>query len=513
MAANVNRRTFVGGAAATALVVATNRTAANALPRLNPDPFTLGVASGDPTPWAVVIWTRLAPQPTEDGGGMPARPYRVRYEVSTNPNFSRIVRRGYRVAFPHNAHSVHVDVRGLRPGRWYWYRFRVGNHISEVGRTRTVPRAVNATTPLSFAQMSCQRYSSGFYGAYADIVAQEPDLMVHVGDYIYEVGGSGAREDALPESITLDQYRNRYGLYKSDPNLRAAHAAAPWLLTWDDHEAENNYTGLVPEASSTTPDPAAFLARRTAAYKAYWEHQPLRRRPNPDGSLSLYRRMRWGRTADLLMLDTRQYRDDQLCGTDDLGALCDAAFDPEYTVLGKEQEQWVTNRVTNTRAAWSVLAGGTVFSRMSLVPGEQGAFNLDGWDGYPLARQRLLDALAVRGQGSSVLLSGDIHAHLTSAVLGNFEEPDDTELGAEFTTTSISTNGSVALNSFLPSVVSSNPGVRWADGSVRGWVHHRVSATEWSTDHRAVDDHTDANTGASTVKSWTLPKGGRLSEA
>ncbi len=508
----VGRRGFLGGTAAVAAAVATGAAPAwaSARPKIPADPFTLGVASGDPLPNAVVLWTRLAPAPTVDGGGMPRTSYWVHWEIAEDEKMTRGRRRGFAIAHPDNGHSVHVDVRGLRPDRTYWYRFRVDGHVSPIGRTRTAPRRQERGNGLSFGLVSCQRYSSGYYNAYDDIVASDVDLVIHVGDYIYETGGDGVRSDPLPESITLDQYRNRYGLYKSEPSLRAAHRAAPWLFTWDDHEVENNYTGDTPEQGSSVPDPIAFLARRAAAYKAYWEHMPTRA-PAPTGpDFRIHRRIGWGLLADLFVLDTRQYRTDQTCGVDDIGGLCDAAFDPATTVLGRQQEGWLDRELRRSDVTWTVLAQQIVFSKMAIAPGNPGFYNLDQWDGYVAARTRLLQSMSRHRPSNNIVLTGDIHSSGTSHLLTDYDNPDSPRLGAEFVGTSVSSTSS--LSPIVPTILANNPHIQWAEATRRGWVHHRVSHAEWRADYRHVADNTVAGSPLSTATSWSVPSGGELTQ-
>ncbi len=513
----VSRRTFVAGAAGAAFFA--TRFGDDLAPGavVNQYPFTLGVASGDPLSNRVVIWTRLAADPIA-GGGMASHPYRVRWEVAEDEAMRRVVRRGSSWAEPEHAHSVHVDVSGLRPGRTYWYRFRAGRHLSPIGRTRTAPAYGSNPAALSLGLVSCQRYTHGYWSAFDDLVATDPDLVVHVGDYIYETGGNSVRTDPLPESITLEQYRNRYGLYKSDPSLQAAHALAPWLFTWDDHEVENNYTGTVPEVGSATPDPAAFLARRVAGYKAYWEHMPFRR-PAPRGlNLRVDRRIRWGQLAEFFVLDGRQYRSDQLCGSADIGSHCDFSTDPTTTWLGFRQEAWLDRRLERTRATWKVMAQQALFSKMDFAPGATDIYNLDGWDGYPAARRRLTDSMVAHGASNNhsltnhIVLTGDIHASGVSDVLADYDDPDSAVLGAEFVGTSVGSAGSALLANILPTALQVNPHLKWFDNSQRGWVHHRITADEWRADYRHVDDWRIAGSPSQTATSWVVPSGGSVAQ-
>ncbi len=317
------------------------------------DPFTLGVASGDPLPDAVVIWTRLAPRPLEPGGGMPDRIVPVRWEVAGDERFAHVVRRGVAAARPERAHTVHVDVRGLQPHRRYWYRFRAAGELSPAGRMRTAP-APGAAVPLSFAVTSCAQYEHGYFTAYRHLADEDCDVVFNLGDYIYEyeaddyVAPTGnVRDHVGPEVRTLDDYRQRHAQYKTDPDLQAAHAAAPWIVTWDDHEVDNNYADDIPEdrdaeeGNATTAD---FLARRAAAYQAYWEHMPLRTAPPKGPDLPLYRRFAFGSTATFSVLDTRQYRTDQPCG-DATPATCGEEFD-------RTPPSWATSRRRGSRRAW-----------------------------------------------------------------------------------------------------------------------------------------------------------------
>ena len=483
----LSRRGFVLGAAGAVGAAAVvgrvgSAGASSAPPRIVDHPFTLGVASGDPLPNGVVLWTRLAPLPTE-GGGMAPETYRVEWEVAEDPAMRRVIRRGTARARPDHAHSVHEDVRGLRSGRDYWYRFRVDGHLSPIGRTRTAPHRNGRPSELVFGHVSCQRYNAGYYTAYDDLVSAGPDLVVHVGDYIYESPGGGVRTDPLPESVSLDEYRNRYGLYKQDPSLMAAHHAAPWLFTWDDHEVENNHAGVVPEEGSTTPDPAEFLARRAAAYKAYWEHMPFRR-PAPTGpDFPIHRQVRWGRLADLFVLDTRQYRDDQ-CG--EIG-VCDPALDADREMLGSEQQEWLDDGLRRSKADWAVLAQQVVFSRMNFVPSPAEIYNLDQWDGYQTARRRVLASLVEHHPRGNVVLTGDIHASGASDVLADFGDPTSQVLGAEFIATSISSQGSAGLQAVVPSALAANPHLKSIDTRRRGWIKHTVTSGSWRADYRAVD--------------------------
>ena len=245
-APGLSRRSFIAGTAsfaAAALLSTRARGAVPGAPAFSAYPFSLGVASGDPAPDGVVLWTRLAPRPLEPGGGMPPEPVAVAWQVAEDEAMTRVVQRGSATATPAWGHAVHVEVEGLRPERWYWYQFKVGGEVSPKGRTRTMPPAGAAAERLRFAFASCQKYEAGYYTAYEHMAREDLDLVVHLGDYIYEKGVDDKetpRKHNSPEIFTLDDYRARYALYKSDPALQAAHAMAPWIVTWDDQEVSNN---------------------------------------------------------------------------------------------------------------------------------------------------------------------------------------------------------------------------------------------------------------------------------
>ena len=249
-----------------------------------------------------------------NGGGMPPQPIEVQWQIATDDKLSRVVKSGKTIASPDWAHTVHVEVSGLQPHSWYWYQFRAGNELSPIGRTRTFPRAKSDVDRLRFAIASCQHFEAGLYTAYQHMAEEDLDLVMHLGDYIYESPGRDnfVRKHVGGELMTVDDYRNRYAQYRSDPALQAAHASFPFLVVWDDHEVDNDYAGLYQEAGEPVEQ---FALRRAAGYKAYYEHMPLRRSSVPKGALlQLYRPFTYGTLASISMLDTRQYRTDQPCG-------------------------------------------------------------------------------------------------------------------------------------------------------------------------------------------------------
>ena len=460
-------------------------------PRLSAYPFTLGVASGDPTPTGVVLWTRLALDPLH-GGGLPPERVPVRWEIAHDERFRRVVQRGDATAAPELAHSVHVEAENLEPGRGYHYRFIAGGETSAVGRTRTAPAPGTAAERLSFAFVSCQNYQEGYYTAHRHVAAEDVDLVVHLGDYIYEGGVAprAPRQHNSPKILTLDDYRNRYGLYKGDADLQAAHAICPWVVTWDDHEVENDYAGAISERNAPRDE---FLRQRAAAYQAYYEHMPLRRASMPRGpDLRLYRRLRFGALAELNVLDTRQYRTDQACG-DGFRADCAAARDPGASLLGAEQEAWLLDGLGRTTAQWNVLANQVPFAPVrrrgqaaTAVEGEP-MYNMDKWDGYVAQRQRVVDHLRDRRTPNPVVLTGDVHQSWVVDIPSDGDDPTSAPVGVEFVGTSISSGGNgAAMNVAGTEMLARNPHLKFYNAQ-RGYVRCTVTPRRWTSDYRVVD--------------------------
>ena len=461
--------------------------------RLPGYPFKLGVASGDPLPDGFVIWTRLAPDPlSQDGlGGMPAdRKVWVRWEVARDEGFRRVVRRGRVEARPELGHAVHVEVGGLEAGRWYWYRFKAGGEVSPVGRARTLPAFGEAAGRMSFAFASCQQYEHGYYNAYRRMAEEDLDLVIHLGDYIYEYGpneyrapGGNVRLHDGPETVTLAAYRNRHALYRSDRDLQAAHAAFPWLPTWDDHEVENNYAAEIPEQGQS---PEAFLQRRAAAYQAYYEHMPLRRSSVPRGpDMLLYRRLRWGNLVEFNLLDTRQYRDDQAYG-DGIKPPGEESRSPDRTMTGREQERWLLDGLAGSYARWNVLAQQVFFSRRDFDTSGGLAYSMDARDGYEAQRDRIVDFMARSGVANPVVITGDVHNNWASEILRDFDDPGSGVVGVEFIGTSISSGGDGAdTSSGQQAIVEENPHIKFFNGQ-RGYVRCTLTPERWRTDYRVV---------------------------
>ena len=469
------------------------------------DPFTLGVASGDPLPDGIVLWTRLASDPL-NGGGMPDKAVEVDWEIGTDEKLSKIVKKGRATATPDLAHSVHVDVRGLEPATWYWYRFRTGGHTSPIGRTKTAPASRRKLDKLSFAFASCQHYEAGFFTAYEHMASEDLDLIVHLGDYIYEGAPrtTGVRKHNSPEILSLSDYRNRYALYRSDPHLQKAHALFPWIVTWDDHEVDNNYAAEKSEDGMTRD---RFLERRASAYQAYYEHMPLRRASLPKGSkMLLYRRLAFGDLAEFSVLDTRQYRSDQPCD-DGNKPQCPAALAHEATLLGGPQEKWLLDGLKQSNARWNIIAQQVMMAKVDRRAGPEEGYAMDQWSGYEVARRRVLDFLHERRPSNPVVLTGDIHSNWVADLKKDFSDPRSTTVGTEFVGTSISSGGDGA--DMLPAVqayLPENPHVRFYNNQ-RGYVRCVVTPDKWQADYRVLDAVTKPGAPIRTRASFVVENG------
>jgi alkaline phosphatase D len=468
-------------------------------------PFTLGVASGYPEPDAVVIWTRIAPQPLAPDGGLPPAAVAVEWEVAADERFREIVRRGTSHATPEWAHSVHVEAAGLGPERDYWYRFRAGGQQSPVGRTRTSAPRGTLPARFSLALASCQHYEQGHYAAYRAVATDAPDLVVHVGDYIYEGRGqqNRVRSHDAAECHTLEDYRQRYAIYKSDPSLQSAHAASPWMLVSDDHEVANDYAG---DASPQDDPHEWFLARRAAAYRAYYEHQPMPRRLVPlAGAQRLHTVRSFGDLVSLHMLDGRQHRSRQACRPAPLVEPCAELVRAERTMLGIEQERWLTSALAASRARWNLLGQQTLFTHFDQSGPGPLAYWADSWNGYPAARARLVDFLADRKIANPVVLTGDIHAFLVNDV---HREPRDVAspiVATELVTSSISSQGppQQSFDTWLPE----NPNVRFARGGTRGYVRATIEPERLTAALVGVDDAARADSPTRVLATFEVANG------
>ena len=482
-----------------------------AQPRFIATPFTLGVASGYPHAGGMTLWTRLAPRPLE-GGGMPDAPVEVRWEIAGDEAFRAIAARGAAVASPQWAHSVHVDVQGLEPARPYWYRFTAGAAVSPTGRTRTVPSADAVTERLRFAFASCQQYEQGYYTAYRHMAREDLDLVVHLGDYIYESswGRNHVRKHGTEAPRTLPEYRNRYALYKGDEDLQAAHAAFPWLVTWDDHEVENDYAN---DRSQHLDPKDVFLARRAAAYQAYYEHMPLPAWARPRGhDMQLYGAAQYGSLARFFVLDTRQYRSHQVCPRPDRGGStvvreedCVERLDPALTMLGLKQERWLDDGLGRSGARWNFLAQPTMMAQVDRRPGPGADYWTDGWDGYPRARARLLRSIAERRISNPIVLSGDVHTSGVADLKVDFNDPKAAIVASELASPSITSQGPGLKRVEL--LMQENPHVHFANGARRGYATVELTAERCVARMRTIASAIEPDSPIRTLVTYTVEDG------
>ncbi|MET7512744.1 alkaline phosphatase D family protein [Streptomyces sp. NPDC005480] len=525
VAGHLGRRRFltVTGAAA-ALAFATNLPAAGTAAaaefdarKITADPFTLGVASGDPLPGSVLLWTRLAPSPYEADSGLPAQRIAVEWELAHDERFRRVVRRGTATAHPEFHHSVHVEVDHLAPGSVYYYRFRTGTWVSGTGRTRTAPSAHARTSALTLAAVSCQAYHDGYFTAYKHLAADASvDVVFHLGDYLYEyavnsAGGVRAYTggDALPahfnrETVTLEDYRLRYALYKSDPDLRAAHAAHPFVVTWDDHETENNYADDIDEQDGP---PAEFLLRRASAYRAYWENQPLRRPQLPQGpDAQMYRRLIWGKLAQFDILDTRQYRSNQAYG-DGSHVPGPESDDPARTITGATQERWLIDGWRRSDALWNVVPQQVTFSQRKLDLNAAAKVSMDAWDGYRASRRRVLAGARAARVDNLMVLTGDVHVGYAFDIKDNFDDPSSKTLGTEIVATSVSSGKDGADKpANWGTYTQANPHLKFYNGR-RGYVTVALGEHEARADFKTVSAVTTPGAPIATAASFVTTVG------
>lgn len=512
----IERRSFLtavsalAGAAAMSQIPA-DRAAATTRPSGGNYPFRLGIASGEPTSTGVVLWTRLVPEPFHPGGGMEPSRVPVEWQVAADERFSLVVAEGSAWALPELAHSVHVEVDGLTPDREWFYRFRYRGDLSPVGRTRTAPVPGVDVGSLAFAFVSCQRWDQGYYPSYRHMAAEDLDLVLHLGDYVYEYGipaDGGYRDTRTPGVLRtpptdLERWRMQYALYKSDPELQLAHARFPWLVTWDDHEVHNDYSNTQIEGD---PDISRV---RAAAYQAWYEHQPVRlaSRPDPDGGARIYRRLRWGALAQLDLLDGRQYRSVPPCGWGEADA-CAAGYDPSVTMLGFAQERWLNAGFAESAALWNVLGNNVMLARLD-HDGENGQrLWHDAWDGFPAARKRLTDAWVNHGVSNPIAVTGDWHSTFVNDIHADFDADDSPVVGSEFVGTSISSNGDEAVyGPYYGPMIKYNPHIQFFDGDRRGYFRCHVDSRRFAADLQIVDTVSRPDAPESTYASFAVENG------
>ncbi len=465
----------------------------------------------------MVLWTRLRVDPLAPGPFAEAD-LQIAVDVARDAEFEDLVSSALHAAPSSFDHSVHVLADGLDPDGWYWYRFRLGDHTSPVGRTRTTPS--DGTTPLRLGFSSCQNWESGSYAAHRHLAAADLDLFIWLGDYIYEYGpgnqgvvdSAGLRVHTTPEVTDLAGYRERYGLYKSDRSLQAHHAARPWIVTWDDHEIDNNHAGLNTEDGQ---DPAAFLERRRAAHLAWWENMPVRLDPPTGDRFEIHRTIRWGSLAHLHMLDGRQYRDAQPTDGDpvilpvvgDLGVrtLAETARDPNQSMLGTEQREWLENEVVSSDPTWNILGNQVYMHGLDAFPGAAPATNTDTWDGYHGERLELLTNLTSNSD-NLVILSGDFHSSTAADVRADPFDLSGPIIATEFMAPAISSSFPELLRGLAPLVVGFNPQVRHFDPD-NGFMTCEVTSTTWTTELHRLNDVTAEDSDVAIAARFTVRAG------
>ena len=473
-------------------------------PRFAADPFRLGVASGYPRPDGMVLWTRLIA--SLDPVAIP-----VRWEIAADESMRTIVASGTADASPEWAHAVHVEPRGLQPDRWYWYRFQAGDATSPVARTRTAPAASAPAARLRFAFASCQQYEQGWFNAYRHMAGDDLDLVAFLGDYIYESswGQDHVRRHDAGEPYTLAEYRARYSLYKSDPDLQSAHHACPWIFTWDDHEVDNDYADDRPEDGMPREQ---FLARRAAAYRAYYEHMPLPSSMRPNGpDMRIYTVVNWGQLANFMIIDDRQYRAPQVCPSKPGGSTvidpeaCQAVADPSRTMLGAGQEVWLDRAFADSKAGWNILTQQTLMAQLDRKVGEGRQYWTDGWDGYPAARRKLLESMAARRLANPVVIGGDVHMHWVADLKPDFDDPKSPIVASELCGTSITSQG--ASQKQVDALLPENPHIKYARSDRRGYVRASIAGGRLTAELIGVETVKKPDARAEVLARFTVADG------
>ena len=486
------------------------------------DPFTLGVAAGEPGPDGFVLWTRLAPEPLwadpPAPGGQTTGDVALTYEIAADPEMRTIAQSGPASAEAAFAHSVHLEVRGLPPGRPYWYRFTSGDARSRIGRAWTASPPGHPLRQLRFGFVSCANYEHGYFAAYRHLADESPDLVLFLGDYIYEsvdrARPTVRRHSDDVEATTLPTYRNRYAQYRLDPDLQRLHAEVPVLVTWDDHEVQNDYAD---RWSPPLDDPEAFLVRRAAAYQAFYEHMPLRpSRSRPQGpALRLYDRFTYGDLVEFSVLDGRQHRNRQACarppdyggGHFETDAWCPERLDPARSILGPAQEAWLFDGLARSSARWNILAQDVLMAqfrqRVPLV-GIVGHWT-DAWDGYPASRTRLLRHVEASRVSNPVVIGGDLHSFWVNDLKRDFNDPRSPTVATELVGTSVASLGP-SYSQFMGSMPD-NPHVQYFESRRRGYVSVELTAERMTTRLRALSDARDPRATVSTLRSLVVESG------
>lgn len=524
------RRVLLQGSAATAAVVLAAGRAEAATPV-----FRHGVASGDPLPDGVIIWTRVTVSDDAAPGSGLGDPATVRWEIAADERFASIAASGAVTTSADADHTVKVDVSGLAPGLEYFYRFSALGQTSPVGRTRTAPAATDTPDRLRFGVVSCANWEAGYFGAYRHLAARtDLDAIVHLGDYIYEYGrgkyggrtGSVRPHDPANEVVSLADYRIRHAQYKTDPDLLGLHAALPFICTWDDHEsADNSWSG-----GANNHDPATegnWADRRAASARAYLEWMPVRA-SGSGADVRIYRRLRFGTLAELAMLDLRSYRDQEAKP----GANWREADNPARTITGKAQMEWLTAGLASAPVRWKLVGNSVMIAPLVFPPLEPAttaaitstmgfpqsgpSLNGDQWDGYTADRTRLFRAIVDQQISDVLFLTGDIHSSWAADLpLDAAGYPGGATAGAEFvvpSVTSTSIGDMLRANSapIAESIKTVNHHLRYVELDAHGYGVLEVTADQAQMDWYYLLDVADPNSGVRYGASFAVPSGGRI---
>lgn len=525
------RRSVVKAAAATAVLAGPLAAALPARAATETPAFLHGVASGDPLPDGILLWTRVTPESAAVPGSGLGPDTEVSWTVATDKAFTTVVAKGSTLATAASDHTVKADIRGLRPATDYWFRFSAGGTDSPAARTRTAPAADAAVPGLRFGVVSCANWEAGYFSAYRHLAARNDlDAWLHLGDYIYEYksGEYGTRGTVVRphapanEIITLADYRTRHGRYKTDPDLQALHHKAPVVAIWDDHEfADNSWSGGA--VNHTEGAEGTWSARQSAAKQAYFEWMPVR----PAIAGTTYRRLRFGKLADLSLLDLRSFRSQQA------STASGSVDDPNRTITGRAQLDWLKTGLKASDTTWRLVGNSVMISPFAVgalsadllkplakllgLPQEGIALNTDQWDGYTDDRRELLAHLRSNAIRNTVFLTGDIHmAWANDVPIDAGTYPLSASAATEFVVTSMTSDnlddivkvpeGTVsALAS--PVIRAANRHVHWIDTDRHGYGVLDITAARAQMDYYVISDRTNPNATSSWVRSYRTRSG------
>ena len=484
------------------------------------NPFSLGVASGAPRADGFVLWTRLAPVPLstdpETPGGMSGGNVGLHYEIASDAGMAKVVQRGEATAEAAFGYSVHLDVTGLQAGRPYWYRFSSGDATSAVGRAITLPAPGTTLENLRYGYVSCSNYEHGYFSAYRHLTEENPEFVLFLGDYIYETIEENRptvrRHSDGVEAATLPTYRNRYAQYRLDPDLQHLHAQVPALVTWDDHEVQNDYAD---KWGQYFDDPAQFLLRRAAAYQAFYEHMPVR--PivsHPNGPLMrVYDRFTFGDLIEISVIDGRQYRSREACygapnkggGHLESNGSCPERLDVGRTMIGFDQEAWLYAALAHSKAQWNLIAQDVLMAQLRERQDGVDEFWTDNWDGYPANRARLIKHIHDSKVSNPVVASGDIHSFFANDLRLDPDDQASPIVATEFVGTSIASYG--PPYEMLAQTLPDNPHVHFFESRRRGYVCVDLARAQMQLRMRVVSDAHDPKAGVATLKTFAVESG------